>query len=105
MSDHDPVDEREESVDEMETALLGPRAKDFFQFSVYDSKGEHIVTLRLKRKETQTIGDMAQLQNFLWTQVGFVIRDNKDLQHTLALGGIEVLLEDPRTPFAPASAS
>jgi hypothetical protein len=45
-----------------------------------------------------TIGDLGQLQNFLWTQVGYAIRDNKELQNTLKLGGVEVLTDDPRSP-------
>ena len=97
MSDGDnPIDVDEDP--------LGVRAKDFFEFSVYNAQHEHIVTLRLRRQEGQTIGDMAQLQNFLWTQVGLAIRDNEELRRRLEYGGVEVLLEDPNPPQAsPAS--
>lgn len=94
-----------DKVDEIEEGLLGPRAKEFFQFSVYSSRDEHIITLRLRRREGMTIGDMGQLQNFLWTQVGYAIRENKDLQNTLRHGGIEVLLDDPSPPEAAPDAN
>jgi hypothetical protein len=87
-------------ADDIEEELFGQRAKEFFQLQIYDAGNEHIVTLRLRRREGMTIGDMGQLQNFLWTQIGQAIRGNQELRKTLELGGIEVLLEDPNPPEA-----
>jgi len=96
----------DERVLDLEDRILGGiRAKEFFQFAIYNADAEHIVTLRLSRREGHTIGDLAQLQNFLWTQIGLAIREDPELQHRLRLGGIEVLLEDPNPPVAPADAS
>jgi hypothetical protein len=92
-------------IDQLEDDLLGVRAKDFFEFKVYGANHNHIVTLRLKRQEGMTIGDMGQLQNFLWTQVGYAISENEELQNTLRLGGVEVLLEDPSPPEAAPNAN
>jgi hypothetical protein len=100
------VSDTDKRVEEVEASLFGGVvAKDFFQLAIYDANHQHIVTLRLGRREGHTDGDMHQLQNFLWTQVGQVIKDDEELQRRLELGGIEVLLEDPNPPQAPAGAS
>jgi hypothetical protein len=95
----------EDDVDVIEESILGKRAKEFFEFKIYGAQHNHIVTLRLRKREGMTIGDMGQLQNFLWTQVGYAIRDNEDLQATLQHGGVEVLLDDPSPPAAPQDAN
>jgi hypothetical protein len=95
----------EDEVDSIEEGLFGQRAKEFFEFKVYGAQHNHIVTLRLRRREGMTIGDMGQLQNFLWTQIGYAIRDSKELQDTLRHGGVEVLLEDPSPPEAAPTAN
>ena len=76
-------------------------AEEFFAFSVYGASKEHIITLRLRREEGMTIGDMAQMQSFLWTLVGKAIRDDPSLVQRLRDGGIEVLIEDPRATASP----
>lgn len=82
---------------------MGAVAKDFFQFSIYDGRKNHIVSLRLRRTENLSIGDMEQLQNFLWTQLGIAIREDLTLQRRLRYGGVEVILEDPNASFKQAS--
>jgi hypothetical protein len=94
-----------EDVDALDEGMFGRRAKEFFEFGIYQADDSHIVTLRLRKQEGMTIGDTTQLQNFLWTQVGQAIRDNKELQRTLRHGGIEVLLEDPNPPMAEPGAN
>ena len=89
----------DEGIGVGEEMFLG-HAKDFFQLSIYDARKEHIVTLQLKRREGMTTGDLAQLQNYLWTQLGLAIRDDKSLQARLKLGGIQVLTEPPAAPEA-----
>lgn len=89
--------------EELEGAL-GHRAESFFEFKIYGARENHIVTMRLRRGEGMTIGDMGQMQNFLWTQVGYAIRDSVELQNVLKHGGIEVLLEDPTPPVAAPAA-
>lgn len=97
---------KDERVEEIEERLFGGViAKDFYQLAIYDAHHQHLVTLRLQRREGYTFGDMHQLQNFLWTQVGQVIKEDEALQHRLKLGGVEVLLEDPNPPRAPVDAS
>ena len=76
------------------------RAKDYFRLDIYDAQKCHVVSLQLRRDKEMTVEDMGQLQNFLWTQVGLAIRDDKSLQERLKLGGIEVLTEDPAAPTA-----
>jgi hypothetical protein len=95
----------EDDIDALEESMFGQRAKEFFEFKVYGAQHNHIVTLRLRRQEGMTIGDMGQLQNFLWTQIGYAIRDNKELQQTLRHGGVEVLLDDPSPPEAASDAN
>ena len=85
----------EDDVDALEEGILGVRAKEFFELKIYGAQCDHIVTLRLRKQPGMTTGDMGQLRNFLWTQVGLAIRNSKELQATLLHGGIEVLLDDP----------
>lgn len=79
--------------------------KSYYELKIYGARNNHIVTLRLRRKEGMTDGDAMQMQNFLWTQVGYAIRESKDLQDTLLHGGIEVLLDDPSPPEAAPNAN
>lgn len=94
-----------DGIDALEEGMFGQRAKEFFEFKIYGAHNNHIVTLRLRRQEGMTIGDMGQLQNFLWTQIGYAIRENKELQQTLGHGGVEVLLDDPSPPEAAPNAN
>lgn len=98
-------DDAEGRIDSIEESLFGARAKEFFQFQIYGANHEHIVTLRLRRREGMTIGDMGQLQNFLWTQLGRAIRNNEELRRDLGHGGVEVLLDDPNPPQSDQSAN
>jgi len=74
---------------------IGRAARDFFQLSIYDAQNDHVVTLQLKRHSGMTPGDLAQLQNFLWCQIGQAIRDDADLRRRLEIGGVRVLLNAP----------
>lgn len=79
-------------------------AKEFFRFSIYGADHRHIVSLQLKKAPGHTSGDLHQMQNFLWTQIGLAIREDADLQRRLSYGGIEILLDDPSPPQeSPAS--
>lgn len=91
-----------DDIDALEEDMFGPRAKEFFEFKIYGAQHNHIVTLRLRRQEGMTIGE---LQNFLWTRVGHAIRDDKGLQQMLRYEGVEVLLEDPNPPVAAPDAN
>jgi hypothetical protein len=95
----------EDGIDTIEAELFGQRAKDFFEFKIYGAQNQHIVTLRLRKREVMTLGDTTQMQNFLWTQVGYAIRENEELRRTLSLGGVEVLLDDPNPPEAAPDAN
>lgn len=88
----------EDEIDSAESDMFGSRAKEFFELKIYGAQHNHIVTLRLRRQDGMTIGDMGQLQNFLWTQIGYAVRENEDLRNTLKHGGVEVLLDDPSPP-------
>lgn len=84
----------------------GRVAQSYYELKIYGARGNHIVTLHLHRREGMTDGDAAQMQNFLWTQVGYAIRESKELQDILRHGGIEVFLEDPNPePEAAPSAN
>lgn len=86
--------------------VFGARTpQSHYEVRIYGASGNHIVTLRLRRLEGMTNGDAAQMQNFLWTQVGYAIRDSKELRDILRHGGIEVLLDDPSPPEAAPSAN
>jgi len=77
-------------------------AQNFFQLSIYDPAGEHVVSLRLQRRPGMTIGDMAQLQNFFWVTLGCAVRRNEEMKRHLTHAGFEVLLDDPNDQAAPA---
>lgn len=87
-------------MDELVDEPIGRRAEVFWEFSIYDANNEHVVTLRLRRKEGMTRGDMGQLQNFIWVNLGQSIRNDMELRKTLELGGVEVILDDPRSTGA-----
>jgi hypothetical protein len=93
------------SLGDEEQSEQGVAAQNFFQLSIYDPAGAHIVSLRLKRQPGMTIGDMAQLQNFFWVALGRAVRINEEMRRHLTYAGFEVLDNDPNTPPVPISAN
>lgn len=83
----------------------GMVAQNFFQLSIYDPHGVHVVSLRLQRQQGMTIGDMAQLQNFFWVTLGRAVRSDEEMRRHLAHAGFEVLTEDPNASPVPVSAN
>ena len=90
------------SQSDQESPEPGAKAQNFFQLSIYDPKGEHIISLRLQRQPGMTIGDMAQLQNFFWMTLGRAVRSNEEMKKHLTLAGFDVLIEDPNVKPVPA---
>jgi hypothetical protein len=83
---------------------LGRAAEELFRLDIYGPKKEHIVSFRLDQNRPElagaTSGDMMQIQNLFWVQLGRVALKNKEFCHQLELAGIEVLTEDPNPPQA-----